>query len=210
QAKRTSIPFLVITSEGSNYFCAGGDLNTLHRGLPKSEVEEKLFFMNEVLYSIATFPVSLICLLLVTALGAGCELVTVCDIRIVKSHTNFGLIQTKVGILPGCGGVALLYKKRLMYLAYHWLLTGAIHDTTYLYEKCWLQEVHQDKDWNIDQLLAPYINKSIKQMVYLKAQYLRHIDKESLRKEMKQETAHCVNLWGSPSHHFYINEFKKE
>src|SRR5699024_11954922 len=27
QAKRTSIPFLVITSEGSNYFCAGGDLN---------------------------------------------------------------------------------------------------------------------------------------------------------------------------------------
>src|SRR5699024_12132337 len=63
QAKRSSIPFLVITSEGSNYFCAGGDLNTLHSGLPKSEVEEKLFFMNEVLYSIATFPVPVICLL---------------------------------------------------------------------------------------------------------------------------------------------------
>jgi len=210
QAKRTSIPFLVITSEGSNYFCAGGDLNTLHSGLPKSEVEEKLFFMNEVLYSIATFPVPVICLLQGNALGGGCELATACDIRIAKSDTNFGFIQTKVGILPGWGGGALLYKKQLMDLAYHWLLTGSIHDTTYLYEKGWLQEVHQDKDWNIDQLLAPYINKSIKQMVYLKAQYLRHIDKESLRKEMKQETAHCVNLWGSPSHHFYINEFKKE
>src|SRR5699024_11604183 len=78
----SSIPFLVITSEGSNYFCAGGDLNTLHSGLPKSEVEEKLFFMNEVLYSIATFPVPVICLLQGNALGGGCELATACDIRI--------------------------------------------------------------------------------------------------------------------------------
>src|SRR5699024_12420170 len=85
--KRTSILFLVITSEGSNYFCAGGDLNTLHSGLPKSEVEEKLFFMNEVLYSIATFPVPVICLLQGNALGGGCELATACDIRIAKSDT---------------------------------------------------------------------------------------------------------------------------
>jgi len=210
QAKRTSIPFLVITSEGSNYFCAGGDLNTLHSELPKSDVEEKLFFMNEVLYSITTFPVPVICLLQGNALGGGCELATACDIRIAKSGTNFGFIQTKVGILPGWGGGALLYKKQLTDLAHHWLLTGAIYDTTFLYEKGWLQEVHHDKDWNIDQLLAPYINRSKKQMMYLKAQYLRHIDTESLRNEMKHETAQCVHLWGSPSHQFYINEFKKE
>src|SRR5699024_5521313 len=114
------------------------------------------------------------------------------------------------GILPGWGGGGLLYKRQLLALACHWLLTGAVHETTYLYEKGWLQDEHQNKDWYIDQLLAPYLNNSIKQMMCLKAQYLRHIDKESLRKEMKQVTAHCVNLWGSPSHHFYINEFKKE
>src|SRR5699024_4105874 len=113
-----------------------------------------------------------------------------------KSDTNFGFIQTKVGILPGWGGGALLYKKQLMDLAYHWLLTGAIHDTTYLYEQGWLQEVHQDKDWNIDQLLAPYINKSIKQMMSVKAKYLHPNDEKSLREETKEEGSHCVNLWG--------------
>src|SRR5699024_11652383 len=112
----------------------GGDLNTLHSGLPKSEVEEKLFFMNEVLYSISTFPVPVICLLQGNALGGGCELATACDIRIAKSDTSFGFIQTKIGILPGCGGGALLYKKQLMDIVYNLLLTGAINDTTYLYE----------------------------------------------------------------------------
>src|SRR5699024_8298113 len=121
--------------------------------------------MNEVLYSIATFPVPVICLLQGNALGGGCELATACDIRIAKSDTNFGFIQTKVGILPGWGCGALLYKKQLMDLAYHCLLTGAIHDTTYIYEIGWLQEVHQEKDLNIVQLLASYINKCIKQMV---------------------------------------------
>src|SRR5699024_4914756 len=147
QAKRTSIPFLVITSEGPNYFCAGGDLNTLHSGLPKSEVEEKLFFMNEVLYSIATFPVPVICLLKGNAVGGGYELATACDIRIATSDTTLVFIQTKVGIWPGWGCGALLYQKQLMDRAYHWLRTGAIHDTSYLYGKGWLQEVHQDKDW---------------------------------------------------------------
>src|SRR5699024_11506322 len=130
-----------------------------------------------VLYSIATFPVPVICLLQGNALGGGCELATACDIRIAKSDTNFGFIQTKVGILPGWGGGALLYKKQLMDLAYHWLLTGEINDTTYLYEKTWLQEEHKDKEWNIDQLLTPYINKSITKKEYLKEHDIRHKEK---------------------------------
>jgi len=42
------------------------------------------------------------------ALGGGCELTLVADIRIAADNAQFGLPEIKLGILPGAGGTQRL------------------------------------------------------------------------------------------------------
>ena len=57
------------------------------------------------------------------ALGAGCELSLVCDIRIASEHAEFGQPEVKLGIFPGAGATQRLQKithhLRKSYQYYH-------------------------------------------------------------------------------------------
>src|SRR5699024_4071362 len=98
-----TISFLVIESNGSTSFCAGGDLYEYHGELTEDEAFEKLSVMMHVLRSIILFPLPVIALLGGNAFGGGCELATACDFRIAKEGTQFGFVQSNIGILPGWG-----------------------------------------------------------------------------------------------------------
>src|SRR5699024_6048386 len=138
-------------------FCAGGDLTELHGDLPEEAAYEKLHIMKEVLYKIMMFPVPTICLLQGNALGGGCELATACDFRIAKEGTTFGFVQSNLGILPGWGGGAILYKKVAPTFAFNWLTKGAIYGAAYLHEKGWIHKIAHDEQWHdMEKLLQPY------------------------------------------------------
>jgi len=206
--RQRPIKFLLIRSEGAGVFCAGGDLTELHGDLTEEEAYEALHIMKTVLHKILTFPVPTICLLQGNALGGGCELATACDFRLVKEDTTFGFVQSNLGILPGWGGGAILYKKVAKNFAFQWLTKGSIYGASYLYEREWIHSIIKKKDWeNVDTYLQPYISKSYDQMCYLKAQFLEALDVDELYEAMDRESSRAAKLWPSEHHQQAVNAF---
>lgn len=202
------ISFLVIKSAGEGVFCAGGDLNELHGELSNQEAYETLKVMKQVLYQIVSLPVPTIALLQGNALGGGCELATACDIRIAKEGTSFGFVQSNLGILPGWGGGAILYEKVLPSFALQWLTEGEMYQASDLLEKGWLHHLVDEVSWaDIDDLLQPYVRKSLEQMQYLKAQYKAAIHLDDLKEKMDIESSNCANLWASEHHQQVVQSF---
>lgn len=207
KAEREKIKFLLLTAKG-DFFCAGGDLNELHGALTREEAYEKLSPMKEVLHKIACFPVPVICLLNGNALGGGCEIATACDIRIAREGSEFGFIQARLGILPGWGGGALLYKKIHPGIAFQWLMEADLYPTEKLLEIGWLNGVVNKEDWgDRKKILKEYTLRSYRQMVLLKRQYSSNLSAEELSGEMDEEVGNSADLWNSPEHMETVGSF---
>ncbi len=203
--------FLVLKSAGERIFCAGGDLKELNDELDEEEAFQHLTPMREVLYQFATFPVPTLCLLQGNALGGGCELATACDLRIAKEGTSFGFVQSNLGILPGWGGGALLYKKVHPNFALQWITEGTVFTASELVEKGWLHRVVPEEDWGKEEeILKPYLDKSFEQLSFLKGQFLKAIDEESLAEAMIEESRMSANLWPSETHKEAVRRFLKK
>src|SRR5690625_3532769 len=196
RAKQDDIKCLVITGSGEKMFCAGGDLINFHGELTPDEAFSRLYPMKEVLYDIASFPVPTICLLNGDALGGGCEIATACDFRIAKSQTEFGFVQSNIGIAPGWGGGVLLYEKVPPNFAYHWLVTGEKYSAENLLQQGWIHRVIHQEDWHRERdILAPYLNKSTEQMLLFKKEFNNKLSMLALSAQMSEETRNCSILW---------------
>lgn len=202
-----AIKFLVLKSAEGPVFCAGGDLNDLNAELNEEEAYKDLAPMKEALYKLATLNVPTIALLHGSALGGGSELATACDFRIAKETAKFGFVQTNLGILPGWGGGALLYKKLSAQFAYYWITNGMIYSAQRLKNKGWINKVVSEADWNEEALLETYINRSFEQMKGLKAQYLESLESEKLFELMDLESRRCAQLWESDAHKKAVSDF---
>ncbi len=208
QARLDALKFLVITGAEDKMFCAGGDLTELHGNLTPAEAYERLRVMKGLLYELVTFPVPVICLLNGNALGGGCEIATACDFRIAKAGTSFGFVQTKLGILPGWGGGALLYEKTHPSFALQWLTEAAIYEAEKLVDKGWVHHIVDASAWHdYEQILQPYVLKSYNQMKLLKQQYLHAISISTLAERMEEEVRNCAELWDSPEHKQAVKQF---
>lgn len=207
-AKQDDITFLLIRTTGGDTFCAGGDLNDFHGDLSVDMAFSILNKMKAVLFEIAVFPVPTICLINGNALGGGCELATACDFRIAKNTVKCGFIQTKLKIIPAWGGGALLYKKVHPSFAYHWIIEGNIYDTTTLQSNGWIHRVISEAEWEDEEkLLEHYINKTKAQCKWLKAQYIKHLDKKALLEDMTEEVVNCASLWNTKEHKEIVDQF---
>lgn len=201
RASKDTLKFLVVTGAGNRMFCSGGDLADLHGELSPSEAEKSLLIMMEVLYRLAVFKVPTIALLNGGAAGGGCELASACDIRIAKSGTKFGFVQTNLGIIPGWGGGVLLAQKVHPSFANQWIIEGTIYDEKALEGKGWIHRVINYSEWeDTDKLLAPYLSNSHEQMQILKSRFLEEIGVIGLKDKMKSEVSKCATLWDSPEH----------
>jgi enoyl-CoA hydratase/carnithine racemase len=208
EAKEDPLKFLVVTGRGK-MFSAGGDLRDLHGELTTDEAFSRLYPMKEVLFELVNFPVPTIGLLNGNALGGGCELATACDIRIAKNSSEFGFIQTKLGILPGWGGGALLYEKVNPSFALYWLTEASILKADYLMQQGWLHKIVPPGEWE-DQskvMLNPFISKTYDQMKMLKLQYKKKISSLGLSSLMSEEVRNCASLWETPEHKGAISQF---
>lgn len=208
EIKDRPIKFLVIKSSGDKMFCAGGDLNDFHDELNEQEAYDTLHKMKQVLFKIVSFPVPTISLLQGNAMGGGCELATACDIRIAKQNTEFGFVQTNLGILPGWGGGALLYEKVHPSFALQWLAEGKMYDADFLYARGWVHEVIPETMWgNEEEILKSYMNKSFAQMQYLKSQFTEALSIPTLAEKMERESVRCASLWESEEHKKVVQAF---
>lgn len=207
KAKSLEIKCLVLTGAGNRMFSAGGDLNYFHSELTEEQAFERLYTMKDVLYKLVDFPVPTIALLNGDALGGGCELATACDFRLSKEDTQFGFVQTNLGIVPGWGGGVLLYEKVNPNFAFQWLVEGEVYLATELLQSGWLNKVIDNKQWaNKEIILKKYLDKTVEQMKHLKQQYKQKITTLSLVALMNEEIRQSAKFWGSPTHQEKIKQ----
>src|SRR5690625_310257 len=207
QTKSLDIKCLIITGAGDKMFSAGGDLTYFHSELSTDQAFERLYTMKDALYQLVDFPVPTIALLNGNALGGGCELATACDLRLAKEGTQFGFVQTTLGIVPGWGGGVLLYEKVDPHFALQWLVEGVTYSTAELLQAGWLHKIIQTDEWsNKQNILRNYLNKTVEQMKHLKFQYKQKLATLSLAAMMNEEVRQSAQFWGSPIHQAKIKQ----
>lgn len=88
-------------------FCAGADLKE-RRDMNAGQRAAHNTAINTFLNALASAPVPTIAVINGLALGGGCELAMVCDMRVMAADATIGLTETRIGAIPGAGGTQRL------------------------------------------------------------------------------------------------------
>lgn len=104
---------IVITGAGK-HFCAGGDVKAMKNksGMFAGESNELRETytkgIQQIPLTISQLKTPLIAMVNGAAIGAGCDLAAMCDLRLVSSEAAFAETFAKVGLVPGDGGAFFL------------------------------------------------------------------------------------------------------
>jgi enoyl-CoA hydratase/carnithine racemase len=111
-AKDTSVRAVIVTGAGP-VFCAGGNLKDMQR-YSRDNIDPEVI-REEYRHGIQRLPLAIYNLDVPTiaavngpAIGAGCDLACMCDIRIATDKAYFAESFIKLGLVPGDGGAWLL------------------------------------------------------------------------------------------------------
>ncbi len=104
---------IVITGAGKN-FCAGGDVKAMRgkTGMFAGESNELREAyqsgIQQIPLTFSTLKTPVIAMVNGAAVGAGCDLASMCDLRIASNLASFAETFAKVGLVPGDGGAFFL------------------------------------------------------------------------------------------------------
>jgi len=101
------IKVVIITGAGEKSFCAGADIAYMVNIEPM-KAERYATSAQSVLNKIEKLEKPVIAAINGFALGGGCELALVCDMRIASSNAKIGQPEVTIGIPPGWGGTQRL------------------------------------------------------------------------------------------------------
>lgn len=110
-----SVRVIILTGAGKN-FCAGGDIKSMKNksGMFKGESNElREAYQNgiqKIPRTIQNMKTPLIAMVNGAAVGAGCDLAAMCDVRIAGEEASFAETFAKVGLVPGDGGAYFLIR----------------------------------------------------------------------------------------------------
>ena len=98
---------LIIRGAGERAFCAGADVKEF--GTAPSLVEARRARRERDLWGLMlALPKPLVAAIHGWALGAGCEMSLLCDLRIASDDARFGLPEVTLGYIPSAGGTQTL------------------------------------------------------------------------------------------------------
>jgi len=103
-----------ILTGGGSAFCSGGNVAEMRDkagmfgGSPEEVAEGYARGIQRIPRAFQTLEVPIIAAVNGPAMGAGCDLASMCDIRIASSRARFAESFVKLGIIPGDGGCWLL------------------------------------------------------------------------------------------------------
>lgn len=103
------IKVVIITGAGDRSFCAGADISYMVDIDPMT-AERYASSAQSVLNKIEKLEKPVIAAVNGFALGGGCELAMVCDLRIASSNAKLGQPEVTIGIPPGWGGTQRLMR----------------------------------------------------------------------------------------------------
>lgn len=109
------IRVVILTGKGKN-FCAGGDIKAMEEksGMFAGESNELRaryqHGIQRIPMCIENLSVPVIAMVNGAAVGAGCDLAMMCDLRVGNSKTKFAETFTRMGLVPGDGGTFFLQR----------------------------------------------------------------------------------------------------
>ena len=120
---------LILTGAGSA-FSAGGNIKMMReRAMSSSATEMEQFYrqgIQRIPRAMHAAEVALIAAVNGPAIGAGCDLANMCDIRIGSTHAQFGETFINLGIMAGDGGSWFLQRTVGIQRAAELTLTGRV------------------------------------------------------------------------------------
>jgi 3-hydroxypropionyl-coenzyme A dehydratase len=103
------VKVLIITGAGERSFCAGADISFMV-DIDAVTAEKYASSAQSMLNKIEKMEKPVIAAINGFALGGGCELALVCDIRIASDNAKIGQPEVTIGIPPGWGGTQRLLR----------------------------------------------------------------------------------------------------
>ncbi len=98
---------IVLTGEGEQAFCAGGDLKE-RDGMTNGAWHSQHLVFERMVRALLGCPVPLIAAVNGVAYGGGLEIAGACDFIYAAEHARFAMPEGKLGIIPGGGGTQTL------------------------------------------------------------------------------------------------------
>lgn len=133
-----SIRVVVLTGAG-RAFCAGDDVKEIFlnpefrdaKPSKRTEVEEWRTHEPVALDFLITYPKPTIAAVNGAAVGYGCDIALMCDMRVCSDHARFGELFIRRGLIPEAGGLLVLPRLVGLARAYELILTGDIIDANH-------------------------------------------------------------------------------
>src|SRR5215472_10765237 len=101
---------VVLTAAGERAFCVGADLKE-RAAMTDAQIMAQRPTFRAAFGALLALPQPVIAAVHGFALGGGCELALSCDVIIADETAVFGLPETSVGLVPGCGGTQLAARR---------------------------------------------------------------------------------------------------
>lgn len=124
EAEKSSVRCLIVTGAGGKAFAAGADIGEMAL-MTQEEAKEYSYMGGDILSRLELFRTPVIAGVGGYALGGGCELSLMCDIRIASDTAVFALPEVSLGIIPGWGGMQRLARVVGQAKARQMIFTGA-------------------------------------------------------------------------------------
>lgn len=115
---------VIITGAGDKSFVAGADISEM-KSLAAVEAEAFSALGHRIFDLISVLRVPVIAAVNGFALGGGLELALACDFIYASENACFGLVETKLGLIPGFGGIARLTRRVGIAYAKEMIFAGA-------------------------------------------------------------------------------------
>ncbi|MEC1520963.1 enoyl-CoA hydratase/isomerase family protein [Neobacillus niacini] len=207
-ANDSNIKALVITGEGDQAFCSGGDLSVFHQLKTKEEAYDMLSKMSQILYSLMTLAKPTIALLNGTAIGGGCELASACDYRLAREGIRAGFVQGKQAITTGWGGGTIITEKLSTAHGMKLLMEAEIQNAEYLKEAGFIDYIYSNTHITAcETFMGKLLSVDLKVLEAYKMMWIVKWEENKLRERIEKEVRNCSVLWESEPHHKYVQNF---
>src|SRR5580658_990817 len=135
-AERDDAVRVVVLTGAGRAFCAGDDVKEIFlnpevrdaRPNKRQEVEDWRTHQPVALDFLFTYPKPTIAAVNGAAVGYGCDIALMCDMRICSDQARFGEVFIRRGLIPEAGGLLVLPRLVGLARAYELILTGDIID----------------------------------------------------------------------------------
>ncbi|MFK9092314.1 enoyl-CoA hydratase/isomerase family protein [Bacillus salipaludis] len=211
RAADSDIKALIITGEGSQAFCSGGDLSVFHLLHTKEEAYPMLSMMANILYSLLTLPIPTIALINGTAIGGGCEIAAACDFRLARKGIKAGFVQGKQAITTGWGGGSILAEKLSAASAMKLLMEAELQTAEDLKNAGFFNALFENDSLQACEVfIDKMVTKDVSVLQSYKKVWTRKWEETKLRERIEEEVRNCSLLWESDAHHNYVKTFMRK